>query len=219
MLPANGFPRASGRGARYRAAGAALLTLLCVALLTACDSGPRLPRLASDAVILAFGDSLTRGNGVAEADSYPAVLQRLSGRRVINAGVSGELSAQGLQRLPALLQRYRPSLLVLCHGGNDMLQRKDINRMAENVRRMIRLAQARHIPVLLLGVPRPGLLLSAASVYGEVAESTGVLYLADLVPEILRDRSLKSDTVHPNGNGYRRMAETVYAALQKSGAL
>jgi acyl-CoA thioesterase-1 len=196
-----------------------LVTAACLLALAACNGAPQLARLDNDAVILAFGDSLTRGNGAPDNESYPAVLQRLSGRRVINAGVSGELSAQGLKRLPALLDKYHPDLLILCHGGNDILRRKDINRMADNVRRMIRLAETRHIPVILLGIPRPGLFLSAAPVYGDIAESTGSLYLADLIPDILGDRSLKSDSVHPNGSGYRRMAETIYTFLQKSGAL
>jgi acyl-CoA thioesterase-1 len=196
-----------------------LVATASLLVLAACNGGPKLPRLDHDAVILAFGDSLTRGNGAPDSESYPAILQRLSGRRVINAGVSGELSAQGLKRLPAMLDKYHPDLLILCHGGNDILRRKDINRMADNVRRMIQLAETRRVPVILLGVPGPGLYLSAAPVYGDIAKSTGALYIADLVPDILGDRSLKSDSVHPNGNGYHRMAETIYVFLQQSGAL
>jgi len=192
--------------------------LLCL-LLVACGGGPELPHLDADAVILAFGDSLTHGNGAGKDESYPAVLQKLSSRRVINAGVSGEVSDQGVKRLPGLLRQYHPALLILCHGGNDILRKLDPAKMAANVRRMISMAKDRGIPVVLLGVPRPGLFLSSAGVYGDIADETGVIYMEDLIPDILADNSLKSDTVHPNRDGYRRMAEGIYTKLQEAGAL
>ncbi len=190
------------------------------AWLTACgDETPQLATLPADAVILAFGDSLTYGTGAREAESYPAILEALSGREVINAGMPGELSASGLRRLPALLEEYQPDLLILCHGGNDILRKKDLNVMQGNLRQMIRLAQAERVPVVLLGVPKFGLLLSAAEQYRAIADGTGVVYLEDLVPGILRESELKSDPVHPNRAGYRRMAEAIYATLRETGAL
>lgn len=188
-------------------------------LLTACSDAPHLPRIDAEAVILSFGDSLTRGKGAGDDESYPAVLERLSGRRVINAGVSGELSGEGLQRLPALLDRHRPALLILCHGGNDLLRQMDLDRMGANLRQMISLAAARGVPVILLGVPLPGIFLSTAEVYDEIAGATGVIYIDDLMTEILSDSSLKSDRVHPNGEGYRRIAEAVHEVLVEHGAI
>ena len=188
-------------------------------LISGCSEELKLPRLSSDAVILAFGDSLTYGNGARDGESYPAVLAKLTGRIVINAGVSGEESSQGLERLPALLEKHRPQLLILCHGGNDILRKKDKNKMEANVRQMIRMAQIKNIPVVLLSVPKPGLFLSPAEVYGEIAESMGVVFIKDLIPEVLRNNALKSDTVHPNKEGYRVMAEHIYGVLQKVGAI
>ena len=189
-------------------------------LLIACsDEAPKLSPLSSDAVILAFGDSLTHGNGAKENESYPAVLQELTGRKVINAGISGEQSEPGLRRLPAALEQHKPQLLILCHGGNDMLRKKDMNKMEANIRSMIKLAQDKGIPVVMLGVPKPGLFLSSFEVYKTIADSTGVIFIEDLIPEVLGDKSLKSDTVHPNKAGYRMMAENIYTTLKESGAL
>ena len=197
-----------------------LICFFIFVLLTACgDDAPRLSPLSNDAVILAFGDSLTHGNGANANESYPAVLQSLTGRKVINAGVSGEESEPGLERLPGVLEQYKPQLLILCHGGNDMLRKRDLNKMQSNVQQMIQLAQSKNIPVILMGVPRPGLFLSAYEGYEKIAESTGVIFIEDLIPEVLGDKALKSDTVHPNSAGYRVIAEKIYSVLQKSGAI
>jgi lysophospholipase L1-like esterase len=187
--------------------------------LISCSDSQTIPRLTQDAIILSFGDSLTRGKGASEAQSYPAILQQLSGRQVVNAGINGELSEQGLRRLPELLDRHQPELLILCHGGNDILRQRDMQQLAHNLKEMIRHARDRNIPVIMLGVPRFGLFLSTADVYRDVATSTGVIFVEDTITEVLGDSSLKSDTVHPNGDGYHIIAESIYSVLQDSGAL
>lgn len=197
-----------------------LLVAVVLIVLPGCGTDtPQLPPLSGDAVILAFGNSLTHGTGAPGEASYPFVLEQLSARTVINAGVPGEVSAQGLKRLPDLLDQHSPDLLILCHGGNDILRKKNMADMQNNLRTMIAAARERDIPVLMLAVPKFGLFPSAAPEYREVAESTGVLFIEDLVPEILRDKSLKSDTVHPNADGYGVMARAIHRKLQAAGAL
>lgn len=178
-----------------------------------------MPALPDDAVILAFGDSLTYGSGAERDESYPSVLSRLTGRTVVNAGVPGETSGDGLKRLPAELERHKPALLILCHGGNDFLRRMDAEQTAANVQAMIRLGQKRGAAVLLLGVPRPGPFLSAAEFYERVADDSDAAYLDDVIPEVLANAGLKSDAVHPNRDGYHVMAESIYALLRDAGSL
>ena len=194
--------------------------VLVVALLVGCGpSVPQLPALESGAVIVAFGDSLTIGVGTDPDHAYPAVLERLSGRTVINAGVSGELSAGGVARLPAVLDEHRPDLVVLCHGGNDLLRKQSKEQLEANLREMVRIARLRGIPVILIGVPAPGLFLSSAEVYEEIADEYALPFEGDVVPEIESDSALKSDPIHPNADGYREMAEAIHELLQAARAL
>lgn len=169
--------------------------------------------------MLAFGDSLTEGLGAGPGQSYPEVLAELSGLRVINAGLAGELSAEGRERLPALLDHYQPALLLLCHGGNDLLQKKPEMVTDENLRAMIDEAYGRNIPVVLLGVPRPGIFLATADFYQDLATETGAAIVPDIFAQVLADRQLRADTVHPNARGYRLVAEAVHRTLRQTGAL
>lgn len=185
----------------------------------ACASEATSPRLAGHARILAFGDSLTFGTGAGPAESYPAVLERLIGNRVINAGIPGEVTGEGLSRLPALLEREQPALLILCHGGNDILRRYNPQRTADNLRAMVRLAQARGVAVVLVAVPSLGIALSPAAFYREIAADMKVPIEEHILTTVLSDPTLRSDFIHPNAAGYRRLAESMAALLKQSGAV
>jgi lysophospholipase L1-like esterase len=195
--------------------------LIFSVLLAACtDSKPYLPLLSPDAVILAFGDSLTFGTGADKGQSYPSVLARLSGHRVINAGKPGEVTAEGARRLPALLDRHKPELLILCHGGNDLLRRLNTDTTRTNIEAMITAATQRNIPTVMIGVPQPALMfLEPAGLYNDIAEKYGLAYESEILPAVEADNSLKSDRIHPNADGYKQLANAVYALIKEGGAL
>jgi len=206
--------RALWRYRCFRSAAAALL------LVAACSAPPSLPRLAPDAVILAFGDSLTRGTGAGTGEDYPAALATLTGRRVVNAGVPGEMSGEGRARLPAALDEYRPQLLILMHGGNDLLRNKDkTDALARNLRAMVEQAHARGVGVVLVGVPAPGLLLEVPALYARLAEEYRLPYDGESLRAIEVDRALKADPIHPNAEGYRHLAQRLHRLLRTAGAL
>jgi acyl-CoA thioesterase-1 len=194
---------------------------LLALFLLSCSSPPIISSLSKDAVVLAFGNSLTFGNGAERPENtYPAVLSRLIDRQVINAGNPGEITARGLERLPGILDKYSPSLLILCHGGNDLMRKLGEEQAAENLRAMVRLAKERGIDVVLLGVPRFKLTsMSAAGFYEDVAEEFNIPYDNDILFDIISNGSLKSDYIHPNVKGYRMMAEAVAALLLENGAI
>lgn len=188
-------------------------------LLTSCGSGPGLSRLTGDDVIVAFGDSLTHGFGASPAAAYPAELSRRTGLRVINAGINGETTEHGRTRLPQVLDQYNPAAVILCMGGNDFLQHLEAERTEENLRAMIQEARQYGVQVLLVGVPRPGLLLKADPMYERLAASENIPLENKAIPGILSKRQLKSDTIHPNAEGYAELAARIHSALQKHGAL
>lgn len=206
---------------RFPVACLALLVLL-TALTTACESKPppaTLPYLFDEDVVLAFGDSITHGTGARSQESYPAVLSSLINRKVVNAGIPGDVTAGGLKRLPAALEKYKPALVLLCLGGNDFLRKKSAADTEANLNTMLDLIRNKGIPVVLIGVPRPGLSLKADPVYARLAEKHNVLLVEELLGEVLGKRSLKSDPIHPNARGYRFIAEELAEILDKNGAV
>jgi len=166
--------------------------------------------------ILAFGDSLTYGYNAKPNESYPVVLSRLSGHKVINAGIPAESSHDGLKRLPALLEDESIELMILFFGGNDIMQGLSMESLKSNLKTMIHMAKEKNIEVLLISVPNLSLFgLSPLDLYEEVADEENVPLLSGMLADILSQPSLKSDQIHPNALGYKMMAEKIYEKLKE----
>lgn len=204
---------------KIRAAFLNSIPLFILLLLSACTPSPRLSQLSSDAKVLAFGDSITYGTGAAESESYPAVLQNIISRTVVNAGIPGETTAEGLTRLPSAIDEHRPALMILCLGGNDFLRKLDEGEAKKNLREMVRLAREKEVDVVLIGVPRLGLSMAVPELYAEIAGEFSIPYEGKILRSILSKGNLKSDYIHPNAHGYRKMAEAIAELLRKSGAV
>jgi len=182
-----------------------LLLCLC-SLLNACSDGNQKITLSSDSVIIAFGDSLTQGVGAAPDDSYPSVLSRELGLQVINEGVSGETSAQGLARLEAILRSTPPDLVILCHGGNDLLRKLPMTALEQNLEQMIALIESYQAQVLLVAVPKPAIFLTPSPLYQTLAKRHQLVADLDTLTELLKEPAMKSDAVHLNALGYQALA-------------
>lgn len=197
-----------------------ILSSVALVACAACGRSPTpLPKIDPGGTIVAFGDSLTYGTGASADESYPAVLERLISRKVIRSGVPGEVTSQGLERLPEVLDEHQPQLLILCLGGNDLLRRMDENAVTSNLRAMIKLSRDRGIGVVLLAPPRPALFSSAPDFYLQLAREHKLLLEADVLKQVLSDNNLKSDLIHPNAKGYAKIAEALAKLLKSSGAV
>ncbi len=202
---------------RYRIIIVTRIVLLLV--LSGCSKTPELTRVPPHGTILAFGDSLTYGTGVKANQSYPAVLEELSGRRVVRSGVPGETTAEGVLRLPAVLDEVQPLLVILELGGNDILHRGNKQAAKDNLAKMVQLIRDNDIEVMLVGVPEFGIIPGTAEFYLELEEELMLAAENDIVAALERDAAMKSDSVHFNAQGYRKMAEAIYQRLLELGAL
>ncbi len=205
---------------------AALLRFGLVALLlalTACGGKSREAPLPSGAKVLALGDSLTAPHGVQPQEAWPTLLGQKTGWTVINGGISGNTSAQALERLPALLEEHQPQLVLVSLGGNDMLRKQPQSQTVTNLERMIDMSRAKGARVVLLATPKPSLAgavfnsLSPPDFYAEIAKEKKVPLIEDAIPKVLSDTTLKGDQIHPNAAGHARLGELIHAELKKIG--
>lgn len=210
---------------RSPGSGLALLLLsLAVLLCAACGKdGP--PPLPGGATVLVVGDSISAGFGVDAAQAWPGLLAQQTGWRVINGGISGDLSADALERLPDLLERHAPQLVLLEIGGNDMLRGEPDERIRANLEKMVVAVQGRGARVVLMATPRPSLVRAALSAlkpaefYRSVADQYRVMLLQDTLSEVLSRPEFKLDPLHPNAAGHAALAARTADALRRIGLL
>jgi acyl-CoA thioesterase I len=187
------------------------MRLLALIFLLTLLSGPAAAE--TQITILAFGDSLVAGNGVAADKTFPAQLEaRLKAEdlpvRVINGGNSGETSAGGVQRIATALDRAKPDAVILVLGGNDMLRAIDPAATRENLGKILDVLKARRLPVLLAGMrahERLGPSFDAAYVkmYKELAQQYGAIYYPFFLEGVAQAPELNlTDGVHPNAEGF-----------------
>lgn len=164
--------------------------------------------------IVFVGDSLVSGVGASEGKSLPTQLSRLLGEPVLNYGVAGDTTRDGLARLaePVAAQ---PRLALILLGGNDFLRRVERSQIEANLEQIVRSFQREGAIVLLLGV-RSGIFGGGADeLFESVAERTGAAYEEDVLKGIFGDQALMSDTIHPNDAGYKKIAERLLSTVQE----
>ena len=195
----------------------AFIGILCFLVMSiGCGRNPEITQLSESSVVVAFGNSLTFGTGTENDQSYPAVLSDMLQCRVVNAGVPGEDTSSALDRLPTILRKEKADLVIICHGGNDMLRNQNRNTTKQNIDAMISIARNAGADVILIGVPSPGLFLNVPSFYKKLAKQHDIPYDSDIIADILSNPSLKSDYVHPNAEGYYEIAQAIADLINKS---
>lgn len=166
-----------------------------------------------DGPVVMFGDSLVQGVGATPGNSLSVLLSRMVSKEIVNLGVSGDTTADGLARLDKALAQ-KPSVLVILLGGNDYLRKVPIDDTFLNLRKIIARAQAAGAVTMVLGV-RGGLLTDPfESRFEDLAESTGSVYVPDVLDGLIGNTTLMADAVHPNDQGYLKIAEKVYPKLK-----
>lgn len=216
------------------------ILVLSIAALTACggeapaanvgmqDSAAHAsqPEPERDRIVLFVGTSLTAGYGVGEESAWPAVLQTMIDSvrlpfRVVNAGVSGETSAGGLRRIDWSLQ-HPADVLVLELGANDALRGLDVDQLRANLDSIMTRARDRYpgISIVLVGMQAPPNLgdryaTAFRNAFTELAHEHDAALVPFLLEGVAAEPSLNlEDGIHPNDEGHRIIARTVWRTLE-----
>ncbi len=177
-------------------------------------------------MVLVLGDSLSAAHGIPADSGWVSLLHRRlseSGRgQVVNASISGETTAGGLARLPALLEQHRPAVVAIELGANDGLRGLPIGQIRDNLEGLIEQSRRAEAQVVLIGIELPvnygpryrGQL---RAVYADLADATD----AWLVPFLLEDVALaegmmQDDGLHPTAAAQPRILETVWPAFEQA---
>jgi acyl-CoA thioesterase I len=202
-----------------------LLAGLAAGALAACGRKPKLAAVPPGAAVLALGDSITFGTGATPETSYPAVLAQLTGWEVANAGVPGDTSAGALARLPALLEKHSPRLVLVSIGGNDFLRRLPAAETLANVRAICQQSRASGAQVLLVGIPDASPLAAATrslgdhALYQQLADELKLPLHKAGWSTVLNDPALRSDPIHANAAGYAAFAQGLAQTAHEAGLL
>lgn len=198
-------------------------TLVPLLLVGACGGEPRNSALPAGSVVLAIGDSVTFGTGAAPGEDYPAQLASITGWDIRNSGIPGDTSAGLKARIDTALSEAKPALVIVEIGGNDFLRRQPESDTKENVRAILQHIKQQGIAVVLVATPKFSPLGAAigllpdAPIYAELAEEEKVPLVPAIFARVLADAKLKSDPIHPNAAGYRKLAEGIAAELVNYG--
>jgi acyl-CoA thioesterase-1 len=207
-----------------------LLSFVTVLLLVGCSAAPapepeaaprpHAPAVPPDAsIIVAFGDSLTAGLGLAPDDNYPSLLQNLLLQegfpyRVVNEGVSGDTSATALARVDTAAAQHA-ELVIVSIGANDGLRGLPVDEMEKNLREIVRRFEAVGSRVALAGMRIPPNMGAEyvegfEAVFPRVAQDMGIPLLPFLLEGVAADPNLNQDDgIHPNEEGARMVARLV----------
>lgn len=186
---------------------------------------PKQAAIPAGASVLILGDSLSYGTGANPGQDYPSLLANTTGWQLINAGIPGDTSQDGLARLPALLEMHQPQLLIVELGGNDLLRQVAPTQVEQNLKAILSLAKAQGIKTALVAIPAISPLMAAVGnlsdhpMYARIAQDTHTPLIAEVFSEVLSARALKADQIHPNAEGYVEVAERMGEQLKQLGYL
>ena len=164
-------------------------------------------------VIAAFGDSLTAGYGAGgEETAYPAVLAELSGKTVINLGLSGETAAHAPQRLAEVLTA-RPQMVLIEFGANDHMRSMSREEAVAAVAQIVDAVQAAGAIAVIVDTGGPGM-AGYSEAYKKLAKEKQALWVPGILRGIFHKQEYKSDMIHPNAAGYKIIAQKIYNVIK-----
>lgn len=163
--------------------------------------------------IVAFGDSLVQGVGATSGNDFVSNLSKRIGKPIVNLGVSGNTTRDGISRLSEL-DKYNPKVVILLLGGNDYLKKVPKEETFNNLQTIINHIHKKGSVVILLGV-RGGLLVdNFKDDFKKISEKNNTAFVSNVLDNLIGNNELMSDAIHPNDKGYKIISDRVYAVLK-----
>lgn len=192
----------------------ALISSLSLIFLSACfyhdiDVKP----IPKDGIIIALGDSMTMGVGVKKSESYPSVLAKLTGRKVINGGKFSQTMQSSLKRLVPYLKKYKPAMVIIALGTNDLRYKQSPEKIKKYLTIMIGVIKKYSAVPVIVSAPMPSYIPNTHSLFLEVGKANRVLVINDLQMHVFSKKQYRADKGHLNKKGYEAMANGIYKAL------
>lgn len=189
------------------------------------EKSPKLTQKQKKPKIVAFGDSITAGFGLSERESYPYLLQQKLDAEgynyeVINAGLSGDTTRGGLERIDWSLEDESVEILIVALGGNDLLRAVPPSQVKSNLAEIIRKAKSKGIKVLLCGMLAPPAMGQEYQrefnrLFPDLADEHKTAYMPFLLEGVALNKELNQpDGIHPNAEGMKIIAENIYQHLK-----
>jgi len=163
--------------------------------------------------IIAFGDSLIEGVGASSSNTnFVSLLSKKIGKPIINLGVSGNTTQDGLDRIKEL-DKYKPKVVIILFGGNDYLRKVPKETTFKNLSKIIEDIHRRGATVLLLGV-RGGILKDNFNTsFNDLHEKYNTAFVSNVLSGLITNTEYMADKIHPNDKGYVIIAEKVHPVL------
>lgn len=204
--PSHGLP------VLYRAGWPSLLLLLL--FLAGCSSEVKFADKTKSGPVVILGDSLAAGYELEKKESFVAVLSERLGTEIVNLGLKGATTADSLPRVAKEVLPLKPSLVIIELGGNDALQKIELDLTRQNLQKMIDEVHQTETPILILGV-RGGLMSDKfADMFEDLSSTNNLAYVPNILEGILTSPTLRIDNIHPNAQGHIVIADRVEPVLK-----
>ncbi len=188
--------------------------LSCIVILSACTKKEITNAASLGSEIICFGDSITFGYGVTPDEAYPAHLARMVKVPVVNTGIDGDTTSEALKRIESDVLSRDPFLVIIEFGGNDFLRKVPLELTVKNLGEMVDMVQARGAMVALTDISAGLLMREYKPLYQKLAKEKKAIFVPSIMKGIITNPKMKSDFLHPNGEGYKIIAERIFHVLK-----
>ena len=190
----------------------AILSLFLIFTFISCAKDNNFPNPDLEKKIICFGDSLTQGKGANPGETYPDFLQQMTNIPVINLGVSGNTSIQGLERIDEVINQ-KAFMVLVEFGANDFFKKVPIKDTKQAIEEIVDKLQKTGAVVILLSTEDTQL-PELYNTVKKISEDKNTLFIDGILNDIWDNRTLFSDTLHPNSDGYKIVAEKIFKKIE-----